>query len=1672
MPAVVVGGPTGRVEGGEEFPVLVETEEDWSEFFETAAELMEGGEHERAVRILQAMTERSEGGFVQAEGRRYVGLAERAAEILDKLPPAGKRLYRGLYDGQAEHLYEQSLRTGRTGPLHRIVNQFSHTSYGAKAYERLGSMYFDRGRFAEAARSWRAALARPDAPSPAPALLARVAAALHLAGDREAAQAALARLEKDHPDATGSIAGEERDLAAHVREVFQAPAPKRRRVLDDWPGVGGVADGQGIMSGGDIILSPKWVRPKHAARPISASLVAEHELRIMRARGQWVVTHVRGGKVSADVMVEGRRQSSVDLSARVHPLIVDGAVIYRTDGGVQARDLLTGESLWQAHGLPLHRASQGNTGGLPASLGDAGLYQITAGGGKVFVRYGFVSRQNTAHVFGGGIGWAGPVPPPGDSAKPAHVDRGPELVALGVSDGGFAWGPIGNGHGDDEVIRAGVFASPPTYHQGRLYIVSLHLERFHLICLDARNGELLWRRPVCHSPAIGHPHAGMDTRMMLARVSPPAVSDGRVLVVTNSGIAAALDAETGQPLWANHYSSTTNSAGRPGHIPTGSLSRSVNPLIVCGDRLVCLPTDSENLLAYSVADGELLWSVAREGQQQLSAVGPARLLLSSPGLVVKSTADGDSQIRHPDSLGVHGRPAVLADRVRASADGELISLHLGTKQISHRGLTSADGLLGNLVSCEQALVAANAAGVCAYFSFEDVRNGLVERMETAEPRERARLWLTLGQVAFNAGEMEMAADDFERAGKLARELELPVLAGHARSWGYRTAVAIATRAGEPGRMVARFEQVMALAATKQEKAHTLLRLAKSRENAGELAAAAELIEKLREEYGDEEIVDVGVGPSAEDKDRLGKDDATHKAADLAHRFLRRLIERHGREFYEAVEKRAAEALAAARKSGEPSELTAVRDRWPNSRAANGALYAAAEIHYERGRERDDAEGREHVKAARELLSKLCRVDEPVIRLSAGTVLAVIYQREGHVNLAADRRRAVEADPDYDASLKVEFADIAGPAGELLRSLEHEPDEPAEAARALGGLPLAEAWSIGPEAVLARDQDGRAVRVGDRIVVLRGNEVLLLDPSASDSDTAVVWRGRSPGGPSRLRDIVWGRRLVFGFSNDVVVVAQPGMAYGFEADTGKRLWRRKVGRDLGMDAVRLLAVDAGLLLAGEGRLEGAVDTTTGEVLQWRARPVRPRRQRVRSVQAAAGVAVVEIVRRLEDPDAEIDVFDLASGKLLSHWRTQRLGWSYLTDDGVLALMLDGELSVRAVGTYGDAPSVGEPIWVRKVGGPGRLVAAEGGRFAVRTDRGLEVLSISGEGAPELGMESASGACALAGRCAYASSRVSARSEGASLLEGVSVDGLAGDWEDAGLRVDDLRGGGAPGTDDVSSEFRIAWSEKGLLVLADVRDDHVYRDARVRNLYDTDSIEVFVRADVGAAEAFQVVAAPCGGSLPPPMGSGGRRAAATPGGLAVDLYRPGGEFGHKEPLPPVQCAAVVRDGGYSIELMIPWSALDVEPGAGANLAMQLYVNDLDRGEGKARLAWHPSVNAHVNPRACNPVTLLGKPTAAAGHPVLRKWSPRSRRPDWTAPLPPGASVESCVASGSHVVVALSGSARNAVCILDAETGEELQSLAAEPPRWPVGRPVVAAGRLLMETRKGVTVYAPKD
>ncbi|MFW6133819.1 MAG: tetratricopeptide repeat protein, partial [Planctomycetota bacterium] len=450
-PLVAEGDPTAA-------QVLVVTEEDWPDFFDKAAEIIEAGNYERAIHILQALADRESSGFVARSDGRYVGLAARAGEVLAGMPPEGLKLYRGLYDGKAGHVYRTALKTGGAGPLQRIVHQYPHTSYGPRARDRLGLIHFDQGRFAEAARSWALLLDAGRSPVAEPLLLARIATARHLAGDRDAAVAALKQLRQNYPSARDRIAGRDVNLVAYVERMHELPVATRRRVLDGWPGLGGVADGQAVMEGTEVAPAPGWLHPPDATGAETVPLLAGETLLMQAHSRRMALLDLRGGRVVLEIRQDGRRVQTEPAANLIHPLVVDGTVVYRTDRAVIARDLLSGRRLWTNDDLPLFRSVVNQYPAGMMGVSDRGSYHLTSGGGLVFVRCGLdppVARRQIRHFRG--------------SSTPVR-ERTSTLRALRLKDGRSAWPALGDGRGPDEVVRKGDFVSPVTYSKGRGYL--------------------------------------------------------------------------------------------------------------------------------------------------------------------------------------------------------------------------------------------------------------------------------------------------------------------------------------------------------------------------------------------------------------------------------------------------------------------------------------------------------------------------------------------------------------------------------------------------------------------------------------------------------------------------------------------------------------------------------------------------------------------------------------------------------------------------------------------------------------------------------------------------------------------------------------------------------------------------------------------------------------------------------------------------------------------------------------------------------------------------------------------------------------------------------------------------------------------------------------------------
>ncbi len=184
-----------------------------------------------------------------------------------------------------------------------------------------------------------------------------------------------------------------------------------------------------------------------------------------------------------------------------------------------------------------------------------------------------------------------------------------ELVAFDVERRQTLWTlrPSPDAHDLPEPLRRPVFfRGAPAVEGDRLYVYgavraedegrATRREIAHLFCLDRSTGALLWERFLGYGEADAPP-----SRPPLSGSS-PALAGGVVVAVTGIGVAAALDARTGEILWLFRYDRhpvrerERLSEDTEEKVHLGSAWFREPPLIV-GDRVLFAPFDADELYA-------------------------------------------------------------------------------------------------------------------------------------------------------------------------------------------------------------------------------------------------------------------------------------------------------------------------------------------------------------------------------------------------------------------------------------------------------------------------------------------------------------------------------------------------------------------------------------------------------------------------------------------------------------------------------------------------------------------------------------------------------------------------------------------------------------------------------------------------------------------------------------------------------------------------------------------------------------------------------------------------------------------------------------------------------------------------------------------------------------------
>jgi outer membrane protein assembly factor BamB len=1184
-------------------------------------------------------------------------------------------------------------------------------------------------------------------------LLGQMALAYHLDGNVVARDKAIARIKEQFASVQAQIGGQTRNLLDWSQTITAIPAMAPQfKPFTGWPGLGGVADGKGLMSEcGQIVFSPNWIHsnPPREDTPKDIPVVpGPGKLAIDKlvAKGgmtspanspyqqnQQVILTFKSGHVTVESRINGQ-QSSLRVPPLIHPIIVDNLVIYRTDKYVVAWDLYTGELAWTSDELPMIDVKRNSTGPYYGyfgfSVADDGRNMITAGGGKVFTLLNFKDSNQNPY-----------------NPQPKIESEGNALAALTLGeDGKLAW-VIGTGgqKPENELIAACKFVCAPTYSAGRLYTIVTFMESYHLLCLDALTGRMIWQSTISQTPALNRNYGIM---IAMPGASSPAVADGKVFALTNAGVIGAFDAQDGQPLWAYQYDSGLNGSRDMNNYYAIKTTMPPNPIIVNRGRLYFLPCDSSELVCLGAQDGDLINRCTRDvrGQgwyQDLTAIDSQRLLLSGDGLAVVNMADFKvtqcrAQGLSTASMAIIGRPAVTSQYVLASGEvnklGAVLRLDLSKLDNPDQCVqvlnTDPTGLLGNLVSADGKLVAANCLGVAAYINYDIDKSIWAKKLEDATLAQKPAMFKTMGEHAFNAMKYSAALEDFamcrQAADELAKDPDKAAAAATVTSdlpsWLYRAHVGMGNAASTGQEMFASFTKAMEAAQSNQEKARMLYRLSLCQEKLGDFAAAAALAQELIETYKDEQIPEsIKIGPTADPfvRDTAESMSSVQLAKTFGQDIVHRLVTEHGQALYEPFNAKAKEVYDNAVKDGDAKKLEGIVDTWPSSPWAIKGSFAAGELYYRKALAagKDTPQGQQLLGQAAGCLIRCRAVEDSAlkdIRLGAAAGYALAYERVGSSASAAlswlsdDERKETVKFADYNGTLQA-LLDSLGTGGTM---------RPPSMLPSMKLKTRPEFAFPDESACLVRDGAGRAVRLGDRLLVKAfqpamdgtgsgGDRAILLDTVAGSRDAAQAQSGLLGGDANnKVRGGYnpYGyynsaaNTVVGGFSSDgktFAVVDQQGMI-GFDLLSSKIKWQRKDFASLELsdkskfgppNTMVLTSSADGLFIIGNqmGKVI-AVDIATG-TLKWEVSLQAPS---VGGPNGAVGTrpsAICKapqigggVVLLCHNGDMKASLCDIGGGKLLKEWgdaaqpQPGRQIQAQLTPDGMLVMLKDGELKV--------------------------------------------------------------------------------------------------------------------------------------------------------------------------------------------------------------------------------------------------------------------------------------------------------------------------------------------------------------------------------------------------------------
>lgn len=735
-PAQIVIRRGTRVRMGLPTPTSCPTDPAVSRRLEEARQLLEVGQTDRALELLQSILDLGDNTFLkdEAEPSSPNDAEEDSRRPAPKTPPPPERWiaahkvvedfilsagpqvldrYRALHRDEAAHLLQEANAQQSPEGWGVVARRFFLTTPGGQALDRLGSHNLDLGRAALAAFYFdRILSSKAHAPRPSAMLSIKRSMARALLGEPDS--------KSEAPEDDVLVLGGKNVSARQFLDEIRSDLLSDREIVDR----------DAARRSTDILplLSPDWESPLTKDANLHALIDEAVETSLGRAVPV-VFAH--------QPMILGDRILFRDL---------DGNKVLRLQTGQIAPDPPSGSSILQEVSRVDARwyPAMPNQGGVECTFVANQVYGTMTTDGKRVYQINDLSLNPL------------PVLPQNMRAANDNVaDRGRNVItAYDVNTMQVAWTL---GASDDNPPAASdanriFFLGPPKPIGNGLYVLGESRSEISLYSIDAQTGAIAWQEVLAVS-AQGI-ESDIYRRSQWCEVLE---SDGILICPTNLFHVIAVDPTTRARLW--DYSFATDAAipiqygmGAQAIMPPQGVGPTDSPCIV-GDRVILSEPRSRGIHCLDLRSGQLLWRVERNKDWYLAGVTDNSVLFAGQQQMrALAIADGKelwkSTTPTPSGRGVMAEQLYLLP----TADGRVVALEARTGKIVDEVVSRDKQPIGSLTMCNGRALAVGASGLTAYPLMRDVRSE-VDRLLSDNPNDprgllrRAQLRLAEGDVA-------------------------------------------------------------------------------------------------------------------------------------------------------------------------------------------------------------------------------------------------------------------------------------------------------------------------------------------------------------------------------------------------------------------------------------------------------------------------------------------------------------------------------------------------------------------------------------------------------------------------------------------------------------------------------------------------------------------------------------------------------------------------------------------------------------------------------------------------------------------------------------------------------------------------------------------------------------